>query len=116
MRISYKIVDRSGKREKQARKGFRPLSAMQGIGYFQNLGNFLRNCLEIFWILGGNFLGIFLEFFGGHSWRTFLEDFLGGLFWRTFLEEFFWKNFFGGIFWRNFLGGILTLLKSAKLF
>ena len=31
--------------KKQARKGFRPLSAMQGIGYFQNFGNFLG----IFW-------------------------------------------------------------------
>ena len=45
-------------RIKQAHKGFRPPSAMKGIGYFQNL----RNVLEIFWIFWeffGNFLGGF---------------------------------------------------------
>ena len=50
---------------KQARKDFRPSSAMKGIGYFQNLTKFLRNCLEIFW----------QDFFGGIS----LEDFFGGI-------------------------------------
>ena len=49
--------------EKQAHKGFRPPSAMWGIGYFQNLKNILRNCLEIFpkVLFGEIFL---LEFFG----------------------------------------------------
>ena len=56
---------------------------MQGIGYFQNLGNSLRNCL-----------GIFLE--------DFFEEF--------FFEEFFLRIFLGGFFWGgNFLGGILCL-------
>ena len=59
--------------EKQARKGFRPPSAMKGIGYFQNL----RIFLESFWI----FLGIFLEFFG-----------------RIFFGGILLRNFFGGIF------------------
>ena len=36
---------------KQARKGFRPPSAMKGMGYFQKLRNFLD--------ISGNFLGIF---------------------------------------------------------
>ena len=74
----------------QARKGFRPLSAMQGIGYFQNLRKFLRNCVEIFWI----FFGMFLE--------DFLEEFFG----RSFLGDIFWKNFFGGFFWEDFFGKI----------
>ena len=64
--------------EKQARKGFRPLNAMQGIGYFQNLGNFLRNCLEIFWI--------FQEFFFCNIFGIFLEKFLGGILWEEFLH------------------------------
>ena len=49
---------------KQARKGFRPLSAMKGIGCFQNLRNFFRNCLEIVWKLFGFFFGFFGKFFG----------------------------------------------------
>ena len=57
---------------------------MKGMGYFQNLRNFLK----IFWI----FLGMFWEFLR-----------------RIFLKEFLWRNFFGGIFWRifweDFLGG-----------
>ena len=44
--------------KKQARKGFRPPT-----GYFQNLRNFLRNCLTFFWIFGG----IFRKFFGKES-------------------------------------------------
>ena len=44
---------------KQARKGFRPPSAMKGIGYFQNLKNLLRNSLEIVLDFFGNYLGIF---------------------------------------------------------
>jgi hypothetical protein len=38
-----KFLGASEAGKKQARKGFRPLSAMYGIGYFQNLGNF-SNC------------------------------------------------------------------------
>ena len=64
---------------KQARKGFRPPSAMK----------------EIFWIV----LGIFWEdFFGG----IYLAEFFG----RNFFGGFFWEDFFGGFFWRNSLGGI----------
>jgi hypothetical protein len=97
--------------KKQARKGFRPLSAMYGIGYFQNLMNFLKNCLEIFWIV--------LEFSG----EFFVRNFLGEMFWedffgRNFLGGFFGRNFQGGIFWEEFFGrnSLFTLLKSAKLF
>ena len=54
-----------------------PPSAMKGIGYFQNLRNFLR---------------FFLDFF--------LE-----IFWED--DEFFWRNFFGEFFWKDVLGGIL---------
>ena len=79
---THVLVENEGRfLKKQARKGFRPPSAMKGIGYFQNLRNLLRNFLEIFWIL-------FWEFFG----RSFWEDFLGG--------------FFGGDFGRISLGGI----------
>ena len=77
--------------EKQARKGFRPPSAMEGIGYFLILRNLLRNCLQIFWDFFGNFLG---EFF----WRNFL----GQIFW----EDFFGRIFLGGFFGRNSLRGI----------
>ena len=81
-----RLLKRSATR-KQARKGFRPLSAMQRIGYFQNLGNFLRNCLEFFWILGG----IFWEFFC----KIFLEEFFGrDLLGRFFGDGFFWEEFF----------------------
>jgi hypothetical protein len=48
---------------KQARKGFRPLSAIKGIGFFQNLGNVLA-----FW---GEFLGSSL----GVLWEFFVEFF-----------------------------------------
>ena len=51
--------------QQQARKGFRPLSAMKGIGYFQNLRNFFKIIWGIFW----NCFGIFS-----------VEDFLGGIF------------------------------------
>ena len=64
---------------KQALKGFRPLSAMKGIGCFQNLRNFFRNCLEIF-----------------------QEDFLEEFFWRNFFGGIFWEKFFGRIFWEEF--------------
>ena len=71
---------------KQARKGFRPPSAMKGIGYFQNLRNLLIIFLEFFWIFW-NFLVIFQE------------DFFEGI----YLEEFFGRNFLGGFFGRNYL-------------
>ena len=52
---------------KQARKGFRPISASQiflGTLFVNDfLGNFW-NSLEILWEFFGNFLGIFWEFFG----------------------------------------------------
>ena len=85
---------------KQARKGFRPPSAMKGIGYFQNLRNLLRNCLEIFWEF---FRRIFLEEFLG-------EFFLGGFFERIFWKEFFKRNFLGGFFWKE---GRILILRSA---
>ena len=44
---------------KQARKGFRPPSAMWGIGYFQNLGEFW-GIFEGFW---GDFLGLLWQFY-----------------------------------------------------
>ena len=88
----------------QARKGFRPLSAIFVIISSENF-------LEFLWI--------FFEFFG---------NFLGGFFWRNYLgeivwEKFFWekcfrRNFLGGIFWEEFFGrnSLFTLLKFAKLF
>ena len=87
---------------KQARKGFRPPSAMQGIGCFQNLRIFLRNCLEIFWIFLGIYLGGFFwrNFFGGN----FLEEFFGRFFWKNFLGDIFWEDFFGRIFWEELFG------------
>ena len=65
---------------KQAQKGFRPPNAMKGIGYFQNL----RNFLEIFWIFGGAFLGAFF-----------------GIFQEDLLEEFFGRISVGGITWQQ---------------
>ena len=76
---------------KQARKGFRPPSAMKGIGYFQNLRNLLRNFFGFF----GEFLG---DFLGGFFWKNLF----GGIFGRNFLE-FFWEDFFGRIFLRGIL-------------
>ena len=85
--------------DEQARKGFRPPSAMMGIGYFQNLRNLLRNFLDFI-------LGIFWEFFRRIFWRNLL----GGIFWRNFLGGFylggfFREDFFGRIFWEDLLGG-----------
>ena len=62
-------------------KGFSASKCDVGNWIFSKSKEFLRNCLENYWI----FLGFF---------------------WRIFLEEFFWKNFFGGSFWKEFLGGI----------
>jgi hypothetical protein len=70
--------------KKQARKSFRPPSAMKGIGYLDFFGNFLGGFFggiyleELFWrnILGGFFLGGF-----------FLADFLGGIFWEELLSR-----------------------------
>jgi hypothetical protein len=116
---------------KTSPKGFRPPSAMKGIGYFQNLRNLLRIFLEIFWIsLGivfGNFLGGFFgrNFFGGIFWekffgRIFWEDFSG----RIFLGEILWEELlrnnkelmFLSSFWGNFVsmqGGRILILRSA---
>jgi hypothetical protein len=60
---------------------------MKGIGYFQNLRNFLRNILDYFW----NF------------WRNLF----GGIFWEKFFGRIFWEDFFGKIFMEDFLGEIL---------
>ena len=81
----------------QARKGFRPLSAIFVIFFFEIFWN-----LEFLWI----FFLIFLEF----SWWNFLgEIFLGGFFGRIFWEDFFgrifWENFFGRIFMGGIFGG-----------
>ena len=45
--------------KKQARKGFRPPSAMKGIGYFQNLRKKIEKFFGNFSDFFGNFLGIF---------------------------------------------------------
>ena len=82
---------------KQARKGFRPTSAMKGMGYFQNL----RNFLDIFWI----FLGIFWKFF-----KIFLKEFL----WRNFLEKFFGGIFLEELFGRNSLFTLLKLFEYER--
>ena len=78
----------------------------RGIGYFQNLRNFLRNCLKTFleffdfFFFGiiWNFLEFFLKLFGNSSEGFFWRSFFGGI----FLEEFFGRNFLVG-----FLGGFL---------
>ena len=62
---------------KQARKGFGPPSAIKGIGYFQNL----RNFLDFFWIFGSIF-----------------GDFFGGIVWEIFFRIIFWEDFLGGFF------------------
>ena len=83
-----KNVTKNKQGKEQARKGFRPLSAMQGIGYFQNLWNYFEK------LSGG----------------IFLEEFFGELFW----EDFFWRNFYGEIFWQKSLGRILCLLVKVS--
>ena len=57
---------------------------MEGIGYFQNLRNLLRKCLEIFW-----------EFFVG-----------------IFCENFFWRIFLGGILWEELLNAYPRTVQS----
>jgi hypothetical protein len=103
----FSILNSSKKRMKQARKGFRPPSAIFVIQTF----------LGIFW-------RIFLEdFFGG----TFYRNFFGGIFWRNFfgeivLDKHFWRifgGFFERIFWEDFLGGYFgrnSLFTLVKLF
>ena len=85
--------------KKQARKGFRPPSAMKRIGYFQNLRNVLRIFLEFFWKFLGKFFGGFVGgFFGRNFGRNFWRNFLGGFFFGgIFLEDFFGRNTLGGI-------------------
>ena len=77
---------------KQARKGFRPPSAIKEIGYFQTL----RVVSKSFWIL----LGVFLEEF---FWSNFLEQFFGS---NVVGEILFGRILGGGYFGRNSLGGI----------
>ena len=72
----------------------------KGIGYFQNLRNFLRNCLEIFLDFWGIFLKFLWKFFGNFSEGFFVEEF----FWQNFLGKNFWKDFLGGYFLRGFFG------------
>ena len=62
---------------KQARKGFRPISASQiflGTLFVNNFFGIFWNSLEILWEFFGNSLGIFLGFF----WNFF------GIFWVFF--------------------------------
>ena len=80
---------------KQARKGFRPPSAIFVIQTF-------------------------LVFFGGFFWRIFLEDFFGGIFYRNFfggifLEKLFWIKNFGG-FLEDFLGGFFGRIFWEEFF
>ena len=89
----YNILNKALFLKKQARKGFRSLSAMKGIGYFQNLWNFFK----IVW----KFFGILLQ--------DFLEDFFGGIFWSNFLGKKFLEDF-------NFFGRILGRIFREKLF
>ena len=46
--------------------------------YIFKIRNFLRNCLEIFWIYSGFLRGIFWIFFG----RVFWDEFFGRIFWE----------------------------------
>ena len=76
-----------------------------GIGYFQNLRNFLRNCLKFF----GKFLEFkkifFFEFLG--NFPKTKRNLFGGFFERNFLEEIFLEDFFWEDYFEDFLGGIL---------
>ena len=59
--IDYQYIKFSSSKfsKKQAWKCFQPLSAMSGIGYFRNLGNFLL----LIWGFFGNSLRIFSKMF-----------------------------------------------------
>ena len=69
---------------------------MKGVGYFQNL----RNFLEMFLI----FLGIFWEFFRRIFEGISLEEIFGEIFGRNFFGRIFLGGFFGRIFWEEFFG------------
>ena len=86
--ISFSEVDNkwANSKKKQARKGFRPPSAMFVI--------------ISFWI--------FLEFFE--------RIVFGGLFGRNFFSGIFWEKFFGGVFWEDLLGGFFWEEFNKKLF
>ena len=96
--------------EKQARKGFWPISVSHI--FWEFLGKGLRIFWEFFW----NFLGILLEFFGifwefsRNFYDIFWNVWLGGLFW-IFLD--FWE--FIGIsletLWEFFGNSIRILLE-----
>ena len=93
--------------KKQAQKGFRPLSAMSGIGYFQNQELFE----ELFW----NFLDFSWIFFGGLGF--FWEDLFGRISLGGFFGRIFWRIFLGRFFWEDVLRKYLfILLKSTNLF
>jgi hypothetical protein len=77
--VGKKRFENSKVMKNKPKRVFRPPSAMKGIGYFQNLRIFFRNCLEFF----GNFLG--------------------GFFWRNFFGGFFWEDLLGGILWEELL-------------
>ena len=82
MPFGCNLIEKSNQHSlKQAQKGFRPLSTMKGIRYFQNLRNSFRNCLDFLGELFGNFLG-------GFFWRNFFGGiFLGGFFWEELLSR-----------------------------
>ena len=81
---------------------------MKGMGYFQNLRNFLDSL--------GNFGGYFLGFFKKIFLEEFFEGkFLGGIFWEDFLGGIFWEEFLGGFFQSNSLGGMLCLCWFVKI-
>ena len=80
---------------------FRPLNVMYGIGYFQNLRNFLRNCSEMFWIFSGFWGEFFLSPF--LSKFTFLSAFLSAFLSKfTFLSTFLSKFTFLSTFLSTF--------------
>ena len=86
---------------KQARKGFRPISASQiflGTLFVNDFLGIFWNSLEILWEFFGNSLGIFWEFFGNSL----------GIFWK------FFGNFLG-IFWEFFGNSLGILCKWEKL-
>ena len=72
--------------KKKARKDFRPLSAMYGIGYFQNFGNFLG-----IFVLGGGFFGNSFR----NSWFFGEFDNSLGILWEFSMIVYIFKvNFF----------------------
>ena len=88
---------------KQARKVFRPLSAMYlGNRIFSKSEEFFKKLLRIFLVFFKNFLGFL--FYG-----IFFEEFFG---WN-FLEEFFGRNSLGGILWEEYYGRDSDIVKVS---